>query len=425
MSDIDADVIVVGAGIAGLRCAAALHRRGLTARVLEADTAPGGRIRTDVIDGFRCDRGFQLLNPSYPAVRRHVDVDALDLRTAGRGVRVIDGSGRARTLADPTRHPGLLPATVRAAAGLGLVRPRTVVGAVRWALPALGPVRRLETAPDAALAADWHRLGVRGPLRESILAPFLSGVLADGVGDTSDRYVRLVLRSFLLATPGVPDRGMQAFPGQLARAEGVDVTYSARVERIVDGAVPEVRVADGTTLRARAVVVATDAVDATVLTSTPTSSMRGLSTWWFEADALDPDAFLRISGTGGAVVNTAQLSAIAPGYAPPGRTLVEATTLLDDDGPADEVAVRAELARLWATSTASWRVIVRHDVTRALPVQAVGTPLRRPQRTGERVLLAGDHRDTPSIQGALVSGGRAAAEVARLLRRRRPVDASA
>ena len=415
MSDIDADVIVVGAGIAGLRCAAALHRRGITARVLEADTAPGGRIRTDVVDGFRCDRGFQLLNPSYPAVRRHVDVDALDLRTAGRGVRVVDGSGRARSLADPTRHPGLLAATVRSAVGLGLLRPRTVAGAARWALPALGSVRRLESAPDAALAADWDRLGVRGPLRESILAPFLSGVLADGVGNTSDRYVRLVLRSFLLATPGVPDRGMQAFPEQLARAEGVDVTYSTRVERVTDGRVPEVGVADGTTLRARAVVIATDASDAADLTSAATSPMRGLSTWWFDADGLEPDAFLRISGTGSAVVNTAQLSAIAPGYAPPGRTLVEATTLLGDAGPAEEATVRAELARLWATSTASWRVIVRHDVTRALPVQAAGTPLRRPLRTGERVLMAGDHRDTPSIQGALVSGGRAAAEVARLL----------
>ncbi len=415
MSDIDADVIVVGAGIAGLRCAAALHRRGLTARVLEADTAPGGRIRTDLVDGFRCDRGFQLLNPSYPAVRRHVDVGALDLRIAGRGVRVVDESGRVRTLADPTRHPGSFAATVHSAAGLGLLRPRTVAAAVRWALPALGPVRRLESAPDASLAADWDRLGVRGPLRESILAPFLSGVLADGAGDTSDRYVRLVLRSFLAATPGVPDRGMQDLPEQLARAEGVDVTYSARVERVTDGPVPEVGVVGGPTLRARAVVVATDAPDAAELTASPTSPMRGLSTWWFEADGLAPDPFLRISGTGGVVVNTAQLSAVAPGYAPPGRTLVEATTLLGGDGPADEAAVRAESARLWATSTASWRVIVRHDVTRALPVQAAGSPLRRPLRTGERVLVAGDHRDTPSIQGALVSGGRAAAEVARLL----------
>ena len=415
MTDIDADVIVVGAGIAGLRCAAALRRRGFTVRVVEAAESPGGRIRTDVVDGFRCDRGFQLLNPSYPAVKRHVDVSALDLRVAGRGVRIVDDSGRAHTVADPTRHPGLLLGTVRSAARLGLLHPRAVVGAARWALPAVGPVRRLATAPDAALADDWDRVGLRGPLRSALLAPFLSGVLADGVGDTSDRYVRLVLRSFLLATPGVPNRGMQAFPEQLAREAGVDIAYSSRVEQVTDGSAPAVRIADGAVLRARAVVVATDARGAEDLTGTRTSPMRGLSTWWFEADAAESDEFLRISGTGGVVVNTAEMSSIAPGYAPTGKTLVQATTLLDDAGPAEESVVRAVLDRLWGRSTSSWRVIVRHDVRHALPVQAPGTSLRRSLRIGDRVLLAGDHRDTPSIQGALVSGGRAAAEVARLL----------
>lgn len=415
MSDIDADVIVVGAGITGLRCAAALHRSGLTVRLLESEGVPGGRIRTDVIDGFRCDRGFQLINPSYPAVKRHVDVDALDLRVAGRGVRIVDRSDRVRTVADPTRHPRLLPETVRSAAGIGLLRPRAVVGAVRWALPAVGPVRRLATAPDAGLAEDWDRLGVRGPLREQLLTPFLSGVLADGVGDTSDRYVRLVLRSFLLATPGVPNTGMQAFPEQLARAAGVDITFSTRVEKIVGGAEPAVHTADGGTLRARAVVVATDSIDAASLTGAQTSPMRGLSTWWFEAEGLDPDIFLRVSGGGGMVVNTAQMSSIAPGYAPPGRTLVQATTLMDDSGPAAEAVVRTELDRLWSTTTSSWRLITRHDVRRALPVQRPGSPLRKSLRVGEGLVFAGDHRDTPSIQGALVSGGRAASEVARLL----------
>ncbi|MCX6470421.1 MAG: FAD-dependent oxidoreductase [Corynebacteriales bacterium] len=415
MSGIDADVIVVGAGIAGLRCAAALRLRGLSVRVLEADAVPGGRIRTDVIDGFRCDRGFQLLNPSYPAVKRHVDVDALDLRVAGRGVRIVDDSGDARTIADPTRHPRLLPETVRSAFGVGLLRPRAVAGAVRWALPAVGPVRRLAAAPDAALADDWDRLGLRGPLRDSLLAPFLSGVLADGVGDTSDRYVRLVLRSFLLATPGVPNAGMQAFPEQLARTAGVDIAFSTRVEEISDGAAPSVRTADGAVVRSRAVVVATDSVDAASLSGSATSPMRGLSTWWFEADGLASDTFLRVSGVGGVVVNTAEMSSIAAGYAPPGKTLVQATTLLDDTDPAPETQVRAELDRLWGTTTASWRVITRHDIRRALPRQEPGTPLRRPLQVGERLVFAGDHRDTPSIQGALVSGGRAAARVARLI----------
>ena len=419
--DVDADVVVVGAGLAGLRCAGALTARGFSVVVLEQGDRPGGRVRTDVVDGLRCDRGFQLLNPSYPAVRRHVDVGDLDLQVAGRGVRVVDSSGRPHTLADPVRHLDQLPATLRATASLRLLRARPVAGVVRWAASAVGPVSRLKAAPDASLAQDWARLGVGGALRDAVLAPFLAGVLGDSAGTTSDRYVRLVLRSFLLATPGVPAAGMQALPDQLARRSGADLRYRRRVVGIDDGPTVTVHVADDDPVRARAVVLAADPVGAARLTGRGAPVMRGLSTWWFASDEPvgtaggRPDRFLRVSGSGGPVVNTAVMSAIAPGYAPPGITLVQGTTLLDGAGPVGEDVIRGELARLWGRDTQRWRLVIRHDVPHALPDHPAGQALARPQLAGERLVLAGDHLDTPSIQGALVSGGRAAATVARIL----------
>ncbi|SDD27227.1 FAD-dependent oxidoreductase [Auraticoccus monumenti] len=412
----EVDVVVVGAGLAGLRCAGALTGAGVDVLVLERADGPGGRVRTDVVDGFRCDRGFQLLNPSYPAVQRHVDVDALDLQVAGRGVRVVDADGSVHTIADPLRHPALLPATLRSSVTLRLLRPRALVGAARWALPAVGPVRRLEAAPDAAFGEDWDRLGLTGPLRDSVLAPFLSGVLADVDGATSDRYVRLVLRSFLKATPGVPAQGMQALSDQLAARSGATIRYKTTVESVQEtGSTVTVRVADGTAVTARAVVVATDAADAATLTGRETAVMRGLTTWWFAASTPLSDTFLRVSGSGGPLANTAVMSAIAPAYAPAGRTLVQASAVRQGDQPLDERVVRAEMSRLWQTRTEDWDLVVRSDIPRALPAQVPGLPLQRPVRVGERTVLAGDHRDTPSIQGALVSGGRAALAVRRLL----------
>ncbi|MBT0567245.1 FAD-dependent oxidoreductase [Williamsia sp. CHRR-6] len=416
MTELDADVVVVGAGLAGLRAAGALRSDGLQVRVLEADSAPGGRIQTDVIDGFRCDRGFQLLNPSYPAVRRHIDLDALNLQISGRGVRSVDAYGTVRTLADPTRHPRLLATTVRDAVAAGMVSPRAILGALRWVWPAFGSARSLIARPDAPLAQRWDSLGLRGPLRDTVLAPFLTGVLADGTWETSDRYVRLVIKSFLAATPGVPAAGMGALPRQLADGLGAAVHYDTPVEQVVDGLTPQVRLADGSTLRSRAVVVATASPSAHRLTGVPVTGMRGLSTWWFHADNLrSDDPFVRVSGAGGHVVNTAQLSAVASSYAPPGQTLVQVTTLLDARGPAPEVEVRAEAQRLWGVGTRTWPLIIRHDIPDALPVQPAGTPVQRSVMAGLRVAVAGDHRDTPSIQGALVSGGRAAAALARAL----------
>jgi phytoene dehydrogenase-like protein len=84
----ESDVVIVGAGLAGQRCASVREHAGLSVTVLEARDAVGGRVRTDVIDGFRCDRGFQVLNPSYPQVKSAIDIDALDLKRFDAGLRV-------------------------------------------------------------------------------------------------------------------------------------------------------------------------------------------------------------------------------------------------------------------------------------------------------------------------------------------------
>ncbi len=138
LTAVDTDVVVIGAGLAGLACAGELTRAGLDVLVLEAGDAVGGRVRTDHVDGFLLDRGFQLLNPAYPAVRRLVDVPALGLQTFAAGVAVRRRDG-LRVVADPRRSPRRLPASLRT----GLLRPRELAALTRWAGPVVarpGPV---------------------------------------------------------------------------------------------------------------------------------------------------------------------------------------------------------------------------------------------------------------------------------------------
>ena len=400
---------MVGGGLAGLLCARELQRRGYDTRVLEAGDAPGGRVRTDRVDGFRCDRGFQLLNPAYPAVRRHVDVPALALRRFDRGVQALTDDGLA-TLADPLRHPALLAPTLRS----GYLRPGELARLGAWLAPALGPVDRLLAGPDATLDALLDHAGVDGRLRREVLEPFLTGVLAEDDAATSSTFVRLLLRSFLRATPGIPAGGMQALPDQLARR--VTITTGVRVSgvrRVAGG----IEVCGDLDLRSRAVVVATDPSCAAGLLDLPRPAIGGLRTWWFAVEeAPTGSALLRVDGRGrgaGPVVNTVVVSNAAPSYAPTGRHLVQATTLLPTD--AGEQEVRRHLTALWGVPTDGWAVVRCHDVPHALPRMPPPLQVRRPVDLGEGLFVAGDHRDTSSIQGALISGARAAAAVRRHL----------
>lgn len=405
-----ADVVVVGAGLAGLVCAATLQRRGLDVRLLEAADEVGGRVRTEVVDGHLCDVGFQLLNPAYPAVGRLVDVDALRLQPFAAGVRVRR-SDRSVTLGDPRREPGLLLATLRS----GLLDPRELAGLARWATPVLLDPKRAMRGDDLTLTQSLDAAGVRGPLRRQVLEPFLAGVLADDTGTTSATFVRLLIRSFLLGTPALPHDGMRALPAQLATHLLRPAETGVRVLGVDPGASgATVRTASGSIV-ARAVVVATDAHDAADLAAVlPAAPMGGLVTWWFSTPVGMPrDRLLVVDGDRGPVVNTAVVSAAAPSYAPAGRDLVQVTAL-SATGLTD-AAARAEGGRLWQTDASDWDLLVRHDVTRALPRSMPPLHARQQVALGDGRFVCGDHRDTPSIQGALVSGRRTARAVAQAL----------
>src|SRR5438270_7408292 len=99
-----ADVMIVGAGLAGLACARRLREIGISVLILEATDGIGGRVRTDTLDGFRLDRGFQVLLTAYPEAQRTLDSGPLDLRPFYPGA-LIRYRGKFHRLADPRKRP--------------------------------------------------------------------------------------------------------------------------------------------------------------------------------------------------------------------------------------------------------------------------------------------------------------------------------
>ncbi|HST84723.1 MAG TPA: NAD(P)/FAD-dependent oxidoreductase [Kineosporiaceae bacterium] len=400
-----AEVVVVGAGLAGLACAQRLARRGVDVVVLEAAEAVGGRVRTDTVNGFLCDRGFQLINPGYPEVQRTLDLAALRLQPFPAAIVVATGNGR-RTLADPRRAPGMLPRVIGALVRGGVGSPREQAAFGRWALRTTRRApENILAEPDVGWGEAFTERGIDGALRQRVLEPFLAGVLGERDGTSSHRFTQLLVRSFLRGSPSVPWRGMQAVPNQLSTGL-TGLHLGVRVESVKPGSV---QTAAGE-ITADCVVVATDPTTATRMLHLPAVQMRPLTTFWHvspepptRSSALHVDGDQR-----GPVVNSIVISNRAKSYSPDDRSLIATTVLGEAGDQASERAVLAQLEHIYGRSTRWWELMRRNVIPQALTAMPVPLQPRLPVALAHRLVVAGDHRDTASIQGALVSGRRAA-----------------
>jgi len=411
MAALDGGVYVVGAGLAGLRCARRLHEKGVAATVLEAGDGVGGRVRTDQVDGFLLDRGFQVLLTAYPEAREALDYRELELHPFYPGAMVRTG-GKFVTVADPfrRRRDGLRTAL----APVGSLGDKLKVASLRRRVTA-GSLDELfarpETTTREALASD----GFSDTIVDRLFRPLFGGVLLDRDLGTSSRMFEFVYRMLALGDVAIPTRGMGAIPEQLAGGLPPDrVRLGRRVTAVGDGGVT---LADGEQLRARAVVVATDGPTAAgLLGGEPAAPASVAASCLYFATERAPvdEPVIMLDGDGAGPVNNLCIpSAVAPTYAPPGAALVSAAVLDRPGlpkGPDLEAAVLGQLADWFGSAVVGWRHLATYHIPHAQPAQPPGTldPPQRPVRLRPGLYVCGDHRDNASIDGALASGRRTA-----------------
>ncbi|MEU7072689.1 NAD(P)/FAD-dependent oxidoreductase [Streptomyces narbonensis] len=396
------DVVVVGAGAAGLACTGDLCAAGLRVLLLETGEVVGGRMRTDRVKGFTVDRGFQVFNTSYPQVKRRLDLKALRLRPFTPGVLVHTDQG-LRRFTDPSRRPkesrDLLPG--RLASGRDLL----ALSALS-ARDALAPASVLRHGADGTTLDALASAGVSARLVETFFRPFLSGVFLEDRLETSARYFHLVWRSMLRGTLCLPAGGIGAVPAQLAARLPQQVL---RTGSTVSALTPEgVVLADGREVRSRTVVVAVgQRVAAELLPGLRVPDGRIVTTLYHAADRPPLDEPVLVVDSARRFLNTCVLTAVQPGFAADGRALVS-TSVLGSPGPSDTAAVLAALGEVYGADTGDWEPVHRVTVPDALPAMPGPMPLSRSVRMAPGRYVCGDHRATGSVQGALASGARAA-----------------
>ncbi len=363
-----ADVVVVGAGLAGLACALDACRAGWQVALLEASDDVGGRMWTDRREGFLLNRGFQVFNTSYPQVKQQVNLRSLQLRPFAAGVVAHTSKGPVR-LADPTREPraagALLPGRFLSARDLAAL---AVLSARDTVLPA-STIRRGRDRPTATALS---RAGLSDAVVADVLRPFLAGVFLEDRLETSARFFHLVWRSMARGTLCLPASGIGAVPDQLADGlpDGM-LRLHTPVVRLTDAGV---LLGDGSEVLARAVVVAADPATAARLVPTLTvPDTRTVTTYYHATDALQAAGRTLMVDSSGTILNTCVLSAVAAAYAPPGTALVS-TSVLGAEHQGRAEAVLRRLAELYDTEPSCT------TPTRAAGIGSPPTPSRVPCR---------------------------------------------
>jgi phytoene dehydrogenase-like protein len=404
------EVVIVGAGMAGLVCGADLTRAGVGVTIVEAGDGIGGRVRTDQVDGFRLDRGFQILLTGYPQVKQRLDLDALALGAFIPGALVRTPEGMSR-LSDPLRHPQDLIATVRSP----VATLRDKLAFARLVIDVCAtPAKTLLRRPDMATGERLARAGFSRRFVDGFWRPFFSGIQLDPDLEVSSRRFDITLRMLALGGTGLPAEGIGAVPAQIAEAIPVGaIRLNAAAARIEAGAVT---LASGEQITAHAVVVATDGPAAHRLLGArvPDPGSRPVAACWFSLPAPPVRGrYLMLDGvSGGPAQNVVVMSEVQPSYAPPGRALVVAAVpgapALHPDLPAQ---VATQLSHWFGLSAGELELLRTDVIPHGQPRQTPPLAIRRRVDLGGGVFVCGDHRDTASLQGAMFSGERTAQSV--------------
>ena len=415
-------IIIVGAGLAGLVAARALQQFGHEITLIEASDGIGGRVRSDVVDGFTLDRGFQVLFDAYPAVQRWLQLPALELCAFDPGA-VICHHGQASVLTDPLRDLPASWAAVWSNAATPLDKLRLLLlsrSLTRWS------IAQLRQGPDTSTLKYLRRRGFSMRVIEWFFAPFYGGIFLDRSLATSAKCFLFDLKMLAEGRTVIPAHGMGAIPQQLANGFASDQT-TVRCNTAVVGLVHEdirvvgVRLNDGGVVLADAVILAVPAPIAQQLAGLvlPTEA-KGTTTLYWEGDsALTTNRKLWLNANSDAFVNNAcQLSAIAPHYAPAGRHLLSASVLGVPEYSDDELyaAAEADIQRMLdydSTTQQAFRQYRRLRIYRIPYAQFAQPPGIHPtlpaNRTSQAGLyLAGEYTEASSINAAMISGEKVA-----------------
>lgn len=408
----ETDVIVIGAGLSGLIGALTLQENGKSVKLIEASDRPGGRIKTDEVDGYLLDRGFQVLLTQYPETQRYLDYDKLSLRLFAPGAIVLNKYGQ-QEVTDPIRMPQAAFKTLFARVGslsdkLNILKLKRKLGAQT--------VDQIFNQPEVSTLKVIQQYGFSESMLRNFFQPFMAGIFLENSLTTSRREFDFVFKMFSEGDTAVPEKGMEEIPKQLAARLQPNTLITDQCVEAIES--QTVTTSSGETFSATSILIATEPNDLLKqLAGKQTSYARHSTTnVYLTADESPiPRPMLALNANPDRLVNNILvMNEVSPAYAPSGKHLIS-TSINGLSSASDEELtekIKNELSAWYGDQTQQWQHLRTYRIDYALPNQdSVSHNLDAERcKIREGLYITGDHLLNGSINAAM-RAGRQAAEI--------------
>ena len=401
----DADVIIIGAGLAGLSCARILQKHRINYLLLDGAEKVGGRIRTDIVDGFQLDRGFQVLQTAYPDAKEILSYPDLKLKSFFPGA-MIRYQDKFHRLADPFRD--LYTAAKGLFSPIGTLKDKLLVGMLRTQV-AFGTLEKLLLKPEVTTLQRLKSFGFSDVIIDRFFKPLYSGIFLENELSTSSRAFDYNFRMMALGDICLPSEGMEAIPRQLlTMLDPAKIKLNSKVASLSEN---KVALASGETLTAPKIVLAVDQPQACkLLEVTVAPKMKTVTTLYFsaaKAPTTAPILFLNAQSSG-PVMNMCVPTNVCKSYAPEGKALISCSVLKHDFASEEMLfqKVLEQMKQWFGNEVDAWKHVRTYKIINALPIQEppLADVSSKPMQVLKGLYQCGDYGGIASIQTALQSG---------------------
>ncbi|NNF34583.1 MAG: FAD-dependent oxidoreductase [Saprospiraceae bacterium] len=401
-------VIIIGAGIAGLTAAIELEKNGFSPMIYEASDKVGGRVKTDHIDGYRLDHGFQVLLTAYPEAQQYLNYEALDLKTFFPGAVIYDGN-ETFALSDPLRQPSTLFTMLMSPVG-------TFSDKIKmWSMSRMLKKKSLDQIfmeNEMSTLQYLKDYGFTEKIINHFFKPFFSGIFLENELSTSSRMFEFVFKMFSEGNAAIPAKGMQEIPNQLfTQLKNTQIHFNKKVDRVEGQRIISV---DGEKVEADKIIIATDPYKILPGLSSQTQEYHAVVNLYFSVDqsVIQKPLIGLVSKKDALINNFNYMTDVSKDYAPENKCLLSISIVKDTHLKGEELInrVKEEFSRLTGEDHNTMQFLKMYHIRKALPVlDDIQTDIQpTATRIQSKVFLAGDYLLNGSLNAAMVSGRSAA-----------------